>query len=133
MTLFKKIIDGEIPAKVVYEDDNTLAFLDISQGTPGHTLVIPKITTASAMTADLEIVAEMNKKSVEIAKMLKPILNCTGFNFITNAGEDAGQTVGHYHIHIIPRYHKDELSYVFKDHNTSLDEVYNLIKEKRPV
>lgn len=129
MTLFTKIINREIPAKIVYEDDDFLAFLDISQGTPGHTLVIPKTPTPSAMTAPLEVVAALNVKAVEIAKHLKPLLQCDGFNFITNAGTTAGQTVDHYHIHIIPRYAKDELEYVFKEHDKSLESVYESIKK----
>lgn len=129
-TLFKKIIDKEIPAKVIYEDEDFIAFLDISQSTPGHTLIIPKEETVSALSASPETVGRINIKAVEIAKMLMPVLNCEGFNFITNAGSIAGQTVDHYHVHIVPRYDVNELKYVFKENKAILDEIHARITTK---
>lgn len=127
MSIFRKIIAGEIPAKVVYEDAIFLAFLDISQATPGHTLIIPKEETVSALTASPELVGAMNVKAVEIAAMLQEKLGCKGFNFLTNANPEAGQTVPHYHIHIIPRYDASELKHVFSSHSADLDATYHKI------
>ena len=124
MSLFSKIVTGEIPAKIVYEDETFLAFLDISQATPGHTLIIPKIATDSALSASPELVAAINVKAVEIAKMLQTKLDCKGFNFLSNANAAAGQTVFHYHIHIIPRYVESELKHVFTPHNQTLEEIF---------
>lgn len=124
-TIFKKIIDKEIPAKIIYEDNDFIAFLDISQSTPGHTLIIPKEETVSALSASADLVAKINVKAVEIAKMMMPMLKCEGFNFISNSGKIAGQTVDHYHVHIVPRYHEDELKYVFKSNDIDIENIYN--------
>lgn len=129
MTLFQKIIDREIPARIVYEDDDVLAFLDISQQTPGHTLVIPKKATASVLTAPEETIAVVNIQAAKIAKRLIDALGASGANLLSNAGEVAGQTVFHYHVHIIPRYEEDELKLDIKEHSSTIDEVYETIKE----
>lgn len=118
-TLFKKIIDKEIPAKVVYEDEDVLAFLDISQNTKGHTLVIPKEETRSVLSADEIVIAKVNTVAQKIAKDMINIFNAKGVNILTNAESVAGQTVFHYHVHVIPRYTKDEL--VFKTTENDLD------------
>ena len=118
-TLFKKIIDKEIPAKVVYEDEDVLAFLDISQNTKGHTLVIPKEETRSVLSADEIVIAKVNAVAQKIAKDMINIFNAKGVNILTNAESVAGQTVFHYHVHVIPRYTEDEL--VFKTTENDLD------------
>ena len=118
-TLFKKIIDKEIPAKVVYEDEDVLAFLDISQNTKGHTLVIPKEETRSVLSADEIVIAKVNTVAQKIAKDMINIFNAKGVNILTNAESVAGQTVFHYHVHVIPRYTEDEL--VFKTTENDLD------------
>ena len=118
-TLFKKIIDKEIPAKVVYEDEDVLAFLDISQNTKGHTLVIPKEETRSVLSADEKVIAKVNTVAQKIAKDMINIFDAKGVNILTNAESVAGQTVFHYHVHVIPRYTEDEL--VFKTTENDLD------------
>ena len=118
-TLFKKIIDKEIPAKVVYEDEDILAFLDISQNTKGHTLVIPKEETRSVLSADEKVITKVNAVAQKIAKDMINIFNAKGVNILTNAESVAGQTVFHYHVHVIPRYTEDEL--VFKTTENDLD------------
>ena len=118
-TLFKKIIDKEIPAKVVYEDEDILAFLDISQNTKGHTLVIPKEETRSVLSADEKVITKVNAVAQKIAKDMINIFDAKGVNILTNAESVAGQTVFHYHVHVIPRYTEDEL--VFKTTENDLD------------
>lgn len=118
-TLFKKIIDKEIPSKIIYEDEDTLAFLDISQNTMGHTLIIPKQETRSVLSANDKTVAKVNRVAQKIAQDLIEIFGAKGVNILTNAESVAGQTVFHYHVHVIPRYTEEEL--IFKTNETDYD------------
>ena len=101
--IFAKIIRGEIPAQKVYEDENILAFYDISKASPIHVLVIPKgdfIDFIDFTTKENPLeVANFFKKVAEIAKDLK--VDESGFRMITNNGSDANQTVKHFHVHIL--------------------------------
>ena len=92
--IFCKIISGEIPSSKVYEDDKVLAFLDISQATKGHTLVIPK--------EHVRNILEMSARAVQKAT------GAIGMNILNNNEEVAGQTVFHAHIHLVPRYGADD-------------------------
>ncbi len=125
--LFMKIIEREIPAKIVYEDDDVLAFLDIAQNTKGHTLVIPKKETASVLTADAKTITQVNLAAQKIAQKLVEIFDAKGVNILSNANPVAGQTVFHYHVHVIPRYHEKELEFKTQNTNFNLDEVYQTI------
>jgi len=101
--IFAKIIRGEIPAKIVYDDENILAFHDISKASPTHVLVIPKaeyIDYVDFVTnAKIEQIIIFFKKVAEIAEQLD-IIN-SGFLIITNNGIDAHQTVKHFHVHLL--------------------------------
>ena len=130
MTIFKKIIDNDIPSKVIYEDEKYLAFLDISQASKGHTLIIPKDETESVLTASVETVAEMNVLAQRIAKAFMKDFGAKGVNILTNAKEIAGQTVDHYHIHVLPRYDENEINFSFKENKVDLDKLHHDIKEK---
>ena len=107
MCLFCKIINKEIPCYKVYEDDDFLAFLDISQATVGHTLVIPKKHYANIFELDDETASKLLIVVKNVANLLKNKLNLSAVNILNNSGELAGQTVHHLHIHIIPRYEND--------------------------
>lgn len=102
--IFCKIVDGEIPCYKVYEDDDVLAFLDISQVTKGHTLVIPKKHYENFLATPKEVM----HKVMDIAQMIGQIeikmMGAVGVNILTNCYEAAGQTVKHFHVHVIPRY-----------------------------
>ncbi len=125
--LFMKIIDREIPAKIIYEDEDVLAFLDIAQNTKGHTLVVPKKETASVLTADAETITLVNLAVQKIAQKLVKIFDAKGVNILSNANPVAGQTVFHYHVHVIPRYHEKELEFKTQNTNYNLDEIYQTI------
>jgi histidine triad (HIT) family protein len=117
--IFCKIIKEEIPASKVYEDEHVLAFIDISQVTKGHTLVIPKSHHQDLF--DLPITHSKHIFSVipKIAKGIKQAYQAEGLNIVNNNGETAGQTVFHYHVHLIPRYGKgDGFGAVWKDHSS---------------
>ncbi|MGI6360082.1 MAG: HIT family protein [Acholeplasmatales bacterium] len=117
MTIFEKIIKREIPSYIVYEDDLVIAFLDISQATKGHTLVVPKKAFVSVFELDDKTAAHLFKVVVKVSKALKKAFNLEGLNIVNNNGKLAGQAVFHYHIHLIPRYPNDDYYIRGVDHN----------------
>lgn len=102
--IFCKIIDGEIPSAKVYEDNQIYAFLDISQVTKGHTLVIPKTHTKNIYETSPEVAQELFSRIPKIANAIKEVYKPVGMNLLNNNEEAADQSVFHIHIHIIPRY-----------------------------
>lgn len=102
--LFCKIIKGEIPCSKVYEDEDVLAFLDISQTTVGHTLVIPKDHYDNFLYVPKDLVAKTFSVAQKISQALVSGLGAKGVNILVNTNEVAGQTIMHFHIHVIPRY-----------------------------
>lgn len=116
--IFCKIINGEIPSAKVYEDEDVYAFLDISQVTKGHTLVIPKAHHANVYELPEDVAGKLFAVIPKITNAVKKAYNPIGLNLLNNNGEAAGQTVFHYHLHIIPRYGKgDGFGAVWKTHN----------------
>lgn len=108
--IFDKIIAGEIPSYKVYEDDDVVAFLDISQVTPGHTLVVPKQEVSDIFDYTDDIAQRTLLKLPKIAKAIKSSDDSiVGMNIVSNNGAAAGQTVPHSHWHLIPRYADDGL------------------------
>ncbi|WP_461226385.1 HIT family protein [Lacticaseibacillus suihuaensis] len=116
--IFCKIIAGEIPSVKVYEDDTVLAFLDISQATPGHTLVVPKVHVPDLFAYDADLAAAVFARLPKIARAIKASdPRIEGLNVLNNNGEVAYQSVFHSHIHLIPRYSTaDDFSIHFGDH-----------------
>ena len=106
--IFCKIIAGEIPASKVYEDEHVLAFLDISQVTPGHTLIIPKEHYRTILEMNTESASQLFAKVPEIANKILRATGAKGMNIMNNTEEIAGQTVFHTHIHLAPRYGQDD-------------------------
>jgi histidine triad (HIT) family protein len=102
--LFCKIINREIPADIVYEDGNTLAFLDVKPNTPGHTLVIPKDHFENIYGIPDEALARLSISVKKVALAIKNGLDADGINIQMNNEAPAGQIVFHAHIHVIPRY-----------------------------
>lgn len=101
-TIFKKIIDKEIPAKIIYEDEDFLAFEDISPVAKVHVLVIPKKEIKNLENATEEDLVLLGKLQLTIAKVARQLgVNETGYRVVTNINSDAGQTVYHIHYHII--------------------------------
>lgn len=115
--IFCKIIQGEIPCAKVYENEHVLAFLDISQVSKGHTLVIPKVHKENVFELTPEIAQEIFKVVPKISNSIKSQFSPVGLNLLNNNGEHAGQSVFHFHLHIIPRYGKgDGFGAVWKSH-----------------
>ncbi len=129
MCVFCKIINNEIPCYKVYEDDQVIAFLDISQVTHGHTLVIPKKHYENIFVLDEAIAGELYKAVVKVSNILKKGLNLTDLNIINNNGPVAGQTVNHYHIHLVPRYSDDGVSFFIPPKEVNHDKLANLLEQ----
>ena len=106
--IFCKIVNGDIPSAKVFENEHVLAFLDISQVTKGHTLVIPKVHKENLYELTPDIANNLFASVPEIAKALKSEYEPLGLNLVNNNGEHAGQTVFHFHMHLIPRYGKGD-------------------------
>ncbi|SUK12782.1 histidine triad (HIT) protein [Staphylococcus agnetis] len=106
-TIFSKIIDGEIPSFKVYENDHVYAFLDISQLSKGHTLLIPKKPSANIYETDAETMKHIGEALPIVANAIKDAFNPDGLNIVQNNGEYASQSVFHIHFHLIPRYKND--------------------------
>ncbi len=112
--LFCKIAKGEIPSKKVYEDNDTIAFLDINPANPGHTLVMPKKHSENIFAADEDVVKKTVIVVKDIATRLKENMNAEGVNVVQNNGRHAGQLVNHLHFHVIPRYQGDSVIITYK-------------------
>ena len=122
MCVFCEIVKGNIPSKKIYEDDNTIAILDLSQETYGHTLIIPKKHSSNLLEIDDESYIIAMKVAKKVASAIKKSFDdVLGFNLLNNCGEDAGQTVNHFHIHIIPRYKNDGIKIEFVDNQGKFD------------
>lgn len=105
--IFCKIVNKEIPAYIVYEDDFSLAFLDINPVNIGHTLLLPKEHYENIFDIPEELLVRISVNSKKLATAIKKNLNVDGINITSNNGVAAGQLVSHAHIHIIPRYDGD--------------------------
>lgn len=108
--LFCKIIKGDIPCYKIYEDEYTLAFLDIAKDIDGHTLVLPKKHCSSILDCDEETLNHVMNTVKLISKHYVDNCGFTGINIINNNGQSAEQTIPHLHIHIIPRNDNDNIS-----------------------
>ena len=105
--IFCKIAGGEIPSSTIYEDDLFRVILDLSPATRGHALILPKNHYRNIFDIDEDIAAKVLVLAKKIAKAMKEALGCDGINIVQNNEEVAGQSVFHFHMHIIPRYQND--------------------------
>ncbi len=133
MCIFCKIVEGEIPAYKIYEDEKTVAFLDIFPRALAHTLVVPKkhYETLDEMESDdLKALIEAVKN---VAKLLKKKLNAQGYNIVSNNGRASGQEVMHVHVHILPRFENDNIKFEFpeviEEYKEKLEEIHKKIAD----
>ncbi|MBQ8986599.1 MAG: HIT family protein [Lachnospiraceae bacterium] len=129
--IFCKIANGEIPSRTIYENDLFRVILDNGPATEGHALVLPKDHYANLFEIPADTAAEAMKTAQTVAAMLKEKLHADGLNLVQNNGETAGQTVHHFHMHIIPRYKGDGQNILWKPGHPSdqeLDAVLGRIK-----
>jgi histidine triad (HIT) family protein len=112
--IFCKLANGDIPTATLYEDDDFRVILDAGPASKGHALILPKEHYKNLYELDDEIAAKALVLAKKMITKLTDVLGCDGYNIVQNNGEVAGQTVFHFHIHLIPRYEGDEVGLGWK-------------------
>lgn len=130
MCIFCKIGQHEINGSIIYEDDQVMAFLDLSQVTKGHTLIIPKQHFDNILECDEQTLSHMMIVAQKVGAHLMKVTGAKGLNILNNCNEVAGQTVMHAHIHVIPRYDEnDAINIEFNESQPqNLEELANELK-----
>ncbi|MBZ0201116.1 MAG: HIT family protein [Ignavibacteriaceae bacterium] len=129
--IFCEIAKGNATAEKIYEDENVLSFLDIRPLNIGHALVIPKKHYEDILAVPENELSQLSIIAQKIAAKIVTALNPDGFNLIVNTGQAAGQSVFHFHYHIIPRYSDDKIKFnmLFKDYgNGEMKQIAEKIK-----
>ena len=129
--IFCKIANGEIPSATVYEDSICRVILDVNPANKGHALIIPKEHFDNIYSMDAETAAKIFTIATEVAKAQKAELNPDGLNILQNNGEAAGQTVFHFHMHLVPRYIKDNVTMTWIPDKADTEELSALSKALR--
>ncbi len=128
--IFCKIISGEIPSRTVYEDESYKAIMDVSPASRGHVIILPKNHAANIYEIPDDEAAGIMIVAKKIALAMKESLACDGINILQNNGETAGQTVFHFHVHVIPRYDGDTVNIKWKQlENVDIDAACEEIKK----
>ena len=127
--IFCKIANGEIPSATLYEDEDFRVILDLGPASKGHALILPKAHAANIYEISDDMAAKAMILAKKMATKMTEALKCDGFNIVQNNGEPAGQTVFHFHMHLIPRYEGDQVGITWKP-GILTDEVKNEILEK---
>lgn len=112
--IFCKIANGEIPSTTVYEDDDFRVILDLSPASKGHALILPKEHYANLYELPDEAASKVLIVAKNVVAKMTKALGCDGYNLVQNNGEVAGQTVFHFHMHLIPRYKEDQVGLGWK-------------------
>ena len=127
--IFCKIANGEIPSATLYEDEDFRVILDLGPASKGHALILPKAHAANIYEISDDMAAKAMILAKKMATKMTEALKCDGFNIVQYNGDPAGQTVFHFHMHLIPRYEGDQVGITWKP-GTLTDEVKNEILEK---
>lgn len=127
--VFCKIISGDIPSNTIYENSEFKVIMDIAPASKGHVLIIPKEHYANIYDIDVETAGRLFQFATVVARALKKALNCDGMNILQNNGLIAGQTVFHFHMHLIPRYEGDTVTMKWEEHPMEAADMEQLRKE----
>ncbi len=127
--IFCKLANGDIPTNTVYEDDMFRAILDMGPAAKGHALLLPKDHADNLFELPDDVTREALKTAREVGKKIVSKLGADGLNIVQNNGEIAGQTVMHFHIHIIPRYKNDGQKISWVPGEPSSEELAAICKE----
>ena len=127
--IFCKIANGEIPSSCLYEDEKVRVILDISPASKGHALILPKEHYANLYEIDEDMLKHVILIAKKMAVKMKEALGVEGINILQNNGEIAGQTVFHYHMHIVPRYNDDNVNIKWEPGELSEEKKAELIKK----
>lgn len=117
--IFCKLANGVFETNVVYEDDSFTAIMDASPAAEGHVIILPKEHAANIFEMSDETLSKALLVARKVADAVMKVTGCDGVNILQNNGEAAGQTVFHYHIHVIPRFKDDKISITWKQMNAS--------------
>lgn len=129
--IFCKIANGEIPSKTLYEDDRFRAILDINPANKGHAIILPKNHAANIYEVAEEDASQIYVVAKKLATAMEKVLACDGLNVVQNNGEVAGQTVFHLHMHVIPRFKNDKVTFKYEagtQEDVISDEIIDQIK-----
>ena len=121
--IFCKIANGEIPSTTLYEDEDFRVILDLGPATRGHALLLPKNHFANLFELDYETAQKAILVAKKMAGKMKDALGADGFNLVQNNGEAAGQTVFHFHMHLIPRYENDNAGILWEPGETTPEDM----------
>ncbi|MBQ4361331.1 MAG: HIT family protein [Lachnospiraceae bacterium] len=127
--IFCKILAGDIPSYKVFEDDEFMVILDAGPATRGHALIIPKEHYRDLYAMPEELAAKAFVLGKKLIVPLKKILGAAGYNLVQNNGEAAGQTVPHFHLHLIPRYPDDNSGMGWNMGTLEAEEAQTILKE----
>ncbi|MCI1959389.1 MAG: HIT family protein [Clostridia bacterium] len=127
--IFCKIIKGEIPSATVYEDDEFKAILDRFPANQGHVLIMPKKHIQNVFEIDPETAGRLYTLTTKIAKVMKETIGFENMNIVQNNGPVAGQTVQHFHVHLIPRYENDTVSVTWKQLELTDEQIEDMRKK----
>ena len=127
--IFCKIANGEIPSKTIYEDSDFRVILDLGPATKGHALILPKEHADNLFELSDEVAGKVLPVAKKVANNMKEKLACDGLNLVQNNGESAGQTVSHFHVHVIPRYVGDGQEIGWKPGQPTQDELAAIAKQ----
>ena len=128
--IFCKIANGEIPSRTLYEDEDFRVIMDLAPATKGHSLILPKEHYKNIYEIADDTAAKVLPLAKKMATLMTEKLGADGFNIVQNNNEVAGQTVFHFHVHLIPRYNDDNQSLVMKPQemtDAQLDEIKDTI------
>jgi len=126
--IFCKIANGEIPTREIYNDSDFRVILDMNPATKGHALILPKVHADSLFDLPDDVAAKVLPLAKKLSTKMAASLNCQGVNLVQNNGEVAGQTVKHFHLHIIPRYADDGQSILWKPQQVPAEELDQVLK-----
>ena len=121
--IFCKLANGVFPTNSIYEDEDFNVILDAGPATKGHALILPKEHYANIFEIDEDVLAKAAKLAKKVMTHEKEVLGCDGYNIVQNNGEAAGQTVFHFHMHLIPRYEGDGQSILWNPTSPSAEEL----------
>jgi len=129
--IFCKIANGEIPSAVIHEDEDFRVILDLGPASKGHALVIPKEHYADLYELSDELASKALVTAKKVVCRMKEVLECDGYNIVQNNGMAAGQTVMHFHVHLIPRYRDDRIGLGWETGKLSDEERDEILEKLR--
>lgn len=127
--IFCKLANGDIPTSTIYEDDDFRVILDASPASKGHALILPKEHFRNLYNLDEELASKVMPLAKKLINKLTPILECDGYNIVQNNEEAAGQTVFHFHVHLIPRKKGDKVGVTWKMGELKEEDVTDILRK----